>query len=264
MPWIESHDDIWEHHKLDRLQAQLADALPSELDQDEQRVLLVGHIHALWHFTLRNAWRDADLRPWGDAGIERAARWRRKPGALVAALRSAGLLEEFTPHGWMERAGDLVKKRLDREKVRRERLGFPAPGAVRPPNGATTGSQRCATVTDQTQPNHTKPNPPNPAATRLVNRLVEIMRQDDSKARIPGDLASWEAEADRLMRLDGRTEAEALRVLEWAKRDPFWKPNIMSMGKFREKFSTLVLRMGGTSNATAKINGGDYAALKTA
>jgi hypothetical protein len=154
--WLESHDDIWEHHKLDHLQSLLAEELSPAMDADEQRVLLVGHLHALWHFTLRNAWRDADLEPWAEAGIERAIKWRRKPGALVAALRGAGFLDGFTPHGWMERAGDLVKKRLDREASRRVKSGLPPSkvkkraGAVRPPNGETSGSQRGATVQDKT------------------------------------------------------------------------------------------------------------------
>lgn len=261
MAWLESHDDIWEHFKMERLQALIAPDLPPGLDPDEQRVLLVGHLHALWHFTLRSAWsKNADLTPWGDAGIERAVKWRRKPGALVAALRESGFLDGYTPHGWMDRAGSLVKKRLGREDERRKEVG-----TEREPNGPRTEAERSPTGQDiqDKQDNQDRTDTASPAAKSLTHKLVELRLKNDSKAKIPADLSKWEADADRLLRLDGRTPDDAVRVLEWSQRSDFWKANILSMGKFREKYETLLLQMkaGGAKNGVLKVTGGQYANL---
>lgn len=106
MAWIEFHDDIWEHHKTERFADMLG--LPT--------VYAVGHLASLWHFVLRNAWRDANLAPWGDRGIERAARWEGEPGKFVHAARECGVLDGSVVHGWMERAGKLVQDRLYNEQ----------------------------------------------------------------------------------------------------------------------------------------------------
>ena len=109
MAWIESHDDIWDHHKTI--------ALCGKLKISD--VQAVGHLTSLWHFTLRNAWRDANLENWGIVGIERAARWEGKSGRMVEALRSVGYLDNFIVHGWLERAGKLVMDRLYNEERRK-------------------------------------------------------------------------------------------------------------------------------------------------
>lgn len=110
MAWIELDDCIWEHHKTVRLCGLL----------NISEVQAVGHLASLWHFVLRNAWKTADLSPWGDAGIERAARWKGNPGILVAALRDCGFMTGSEVHGWVERAGKLVQDRLYNEKRRKD------------------------------------------------------------------------------------------------------------------------------------------------
>ena len=135
MPWIESHDDIWEHHKLDRLCELL----------EISDVTAVGHLHALWHFTLRNSWRTASLKKWGDRGIERASRWHGKPGIFVKALRRSGWLDGFVPHGWLEKAGRLVEDRLRKEQKRVQEQRRTSPGTTADGSG-TNGGQVSPTV----------------------------------------------------------------------------------------------------------------------
>ena len=80
MAWIESHDTIWEHHKTVKLCEKLKIG----------RAQAVGHLHALWHFVLRNAWRKANLEAWGDAEIERAMFWEGEKNTLINALGKSG------------------------------------------------------------------------------------------------------------------------------------------------------------------------------
>lgn len=137
--WIESDVDIWDHHKTIRL--------CSVLKKPDYSI--VGHLMSLWHFTLRNAWRDADLSKWGDGGIERAARWDGEPGQFVAGLREVGFLDNSSIHGWMERAGKLVSGRLYNEERRNN-------AALRR-NDAVKRRKTVATVPDRTVPDQTIP-----------------------------------------------------------------------------------------------------------
>jgi hypothetical protein len=136
MAWIESHDTIWEHHKTIRLCAML----------NIGRAAAIGHLHGLWHFVLRNAWKDANLEPWGDAEIERAAWWEGEKGACVKALREVGFLDGFVVHDWVERAGRLVGDRLYNEQ--RRKSSVKRPSKRRKP---------LATLPYPTLPNPTKP-----------------------------------------------------------------------------------------------------------
>lgn len=139
MAWIEFHDDIWEHHKTEHF----ADLLGVSL------VTAVGHLGSLWHFVLRNAWRDADLTPWGVRGIARAARWVEEPEKFVKAAQDCGFLEGFVVHGWLERAGKLVQDRLYNEQRRTDNADL---------RRKTASERRKA---DATVPNPTVPNPTN-------------------------------------------------------------------------------------------------------
>lgn len=140
MAWIEFHDDVWEHHKTERL----ADILGLPV------TYTVGHMASLWHFVLRNAWRDANLEPWGDRGIERAARWIGEPGVFVKAARDSGIIDGFVVHGWAERAGRLVGERLKNDTLRKSYV-----------KRKKTVSKHEATLPNPTVPNPTVPNPTN-------------------------------------------------------------------------------------------------------
>jgi len=52
----------------------------------------------------------------------------------------------------------------------------------------------------------------------------------------------WASEISKMKRLDNRTEAEIKQALEFAIKDEFWKTNIRSTKKFREKFETLYIQ----------------------
>ncbi|HRC81360.1 MAG TPA: hypothetical protein PLF27_08230, partial [Sedimentibacter sp.] len=45
---------------------------------------------------------------------------------------------------------------------------------------------------------------------------------------------------DLMMRIDCRSPDEIRQLIDWSHRNPFWKANILSPGKLREKWDTLV------------------------
>lgn len=69
-------------------------------------------------------------------------------------------------------------------------------------------------------------------------------RYPSQKPAREGQLQAWALEFDRCHRLDGRSWEEIRRVLEFSQRDSFWQSNILSGGKFREKYLQLLAKMG--------------------
>jgi hypothetical protein len=76
----------------------------------------------------------------------------------------------------------------------------------------------------------------------LCMRLAALMLANDPKARIPKTVAAWKRWQDAarlLIDADERHYEEADAVLEFSQADEFWKGNILSMPKFREKYPQL-------------------------
>jgi hypothetical protein len=47
---------------------------------------------------------------------------------------------------------------------------------------------------------------------------------------------------NKLIRIDERSEEEIARVIDFSQSSDFWKANILSVSKLREKFATLLLQ----------------------
>lgn len=110
MAWIESHENLGEHPKLKELCFQLM-VKPYEG---------IGHLTLLWHFTLKYAWRDGDLRRFSARVICEAVGWDKDADTFINALRETGWLEKdsFVIHDWMVYAGKLVRDRRYQEDRR--------------------------------------------------------------------------------------------------------------------------------------------------
>jgi hypothetical protein len=74
---------------------------------------------------------------------------------------------------------------------------------------------------------------------KLCYTLRDLMLENDPKAKPKPSSVGWMDAAEKLMRIDERHFEECMAVLEWSQRDEFWKGNVLSMPKFREKYPTL-------------------------
>lgn len=84
--------------------------------------------------------------------------------------------------------------------------------------------------------------PPSDFDFDCVNRLIESCKKTVPNAKVPKsqeDITEWAVEIERMRRLDGHTEAEIKKVLNFAITDPFWKTNIRSTKKLRKQYDTL-------------------------
>ncbi|MGF7431069.1 hypothetical protein PQV03_09930 [Thermoanaerobacterium thermosaccharolyticum] len=78
-------------------------------------------------------------------------------------------------------------------------------------------------------------------------QLAMFMRQcilkNLPKARVPeptiAGLKRWAYDIDLMIRIDKRDPEEIRSLIDWSHRDNFWRANILSPGKLREKWDTL-------------------------
>jgi len=82
---------------------------------------------------------------------------------------------------------------------------------------------------------------------RLVQLLIDLMAKNNPKSHILKNLTEKKQEAwlsaCRLMReKDERTPEEIEAIIKFSQSDEFWKSNILSMPKLREKFDQLWLK----------------------
>lgn len=79
----------------------------------------------------------------------------------------------------------------------------------------------------------------------LTKLLIDLMLQNNPKAKVPSDISKWTINIDRMIRLDNYSPEEIKNMIEWCQADNFWRGNILSTEKLREKAGTLILQMGG-------------------
>ena len=77
-------------------------------------------------------------------------------------------------------------------------------------------------------------------ARRLCELLAGLMVENG--CRPPNISEAWVEEMERIMRLDGRTVEEVEGCIRWCQSDSFWRANILSPKKLRQKFDTMRLQ----------------------
>ncbi len=92
------------------------------------------------------------------------------------------------------------------------------------------------------------PSAPADAAARPeVDRLCQLLadRIAANGTRRPNITKKWRDAARLLMDKDGYTEQQVAWIINWCQADEFWRTNILSMPKLREKFDQLKLKAVG-------------------
>jgi DNA-binding MarR family transcriptional regulator len=81
---------------------------------------------------------------------------------------------------------------------------------------------------------------------KCVTYLINSIKQDMPEAKLPvkdKDVDKWCDSIEKMIRLDKHTQDDVYNTLVFARADTFWKVNIRSASKFREKYETLFLQM---------------------
>lgn len=87
--------------------------------------------------------------------------------------------------------------------------------------------------------------PERPDVERVINSFSELLKANDIKHK-PGQ--TWRTAARLLIDRDGYTPDQILYVARYATADEFWKSNILSLPKLREKFEALKIKAQAANN----------------
>lgn len=83
---------------------------------------------------------------------------------------------------------------------------------------------------------------------KCVDMLIKSCLDSFPNSKVPRTLEEkqkWATDIERMKRIDGRSEQDIMQALRYAIKDSFWKSNIRSTKKFREKFETLFVQSKG-------------------
>lgn len=127
-------------------------------------------------------------------------------------------------------------------------------------SGAIGGGIGGAIALPDPNPTRTRPDPtpvasakPSDAPRDDVDRICEHLaaRIEANGAKRPTVTTKWRDAARLMLDRDERTEDEVHGAIEWCQADEFWRANILSLPKLREKYDTLRMqaqrKSGGTS-----------------
>lgn len=95
----------------------------------------------------------------------------------------------------------------------------------------------------QNAPTFAEDSPEFQLAIRLRERILANLPDARVPRPTPEGMSSWCKQMDYILRLDKRAPEDVARVIDWCQSDSFWRANIMSPKKLREKWETLVLQM---------------------
>lgn len=96
-----------------------------------------------------------------------------------------------------------------------------------------------------------KPKPEfHPEADRLANILADLIEANGSKR--PRVTDAWRDAIDKLIRIDKRAPSDIERAIRWSQAHHFWRSNILSAAKLREKYDTMRLQAIDQAKAQAK------------
>ena len=107
------------------------------------------------------------------------------------------------------------------------------------PSNQNITSEACRPKSDSTA-RKKPPLPPTAEGQRLAQILKGHILRNNPGAKVKeSQVQKWAVEADRMVRLDGRTYAQIAELIDFSQKDDFWFANILSMAELREQFDQL-------------------------
>lgn len=167
-------------------------------------------------------------------------------------LSEAGLIERYEVDGkrFLHITNWEKHQRID--KPNKPRYPLPTSGNEIPATSSRDSREIPAPGTEE-QGNRgaeEQPSPPAPADAQettpapdveaICNHLAD--RIEANGARRPTITKTWRKDARLLLHKDGYTPQQIHWLIDWCQTDTFWRTNILSMTKLREKFEQLKLK----------------------
>lgn len=229
MAWIESHQALRNHPKVLKLAGEL----------NVQVETVIGRLHMLWWWCLDYA-PDGVINKFDEKVIEEVC---KIPLKFLAGANFVDLEGGAKIHDWWDYAGRFLTIRYKNQPHKLSRIRRLYKNHTNNhTNNHTKNVTKTANQPTLTNLNQPTNQPTNPEAQKLAELLANQMVRNNPQAKIPRNLSSWYVEAEKLLLVDNRPFQQAAEVLVWCQTDQFWRSNILSMKKFREKYDQLFLR----------------------
>lgn len=87
---------------------------------------------------------------------------------------------------------------------------------------------------------------------RLTELLISLIEKNTPEWTLKGNKETWAEHIEKLHRIDGRTYEQIEYMIRWTQADSFWRQNILSTAKLREKFNDLIPKL--KASATKEIH----------
>lgn len=196
------------------------------------------------------------------AGLSRTANRRVIDELLVAGLLERLSTETFLVHDYLKHnpSRDEVQESRQRARERtsewRRRNQRGAGDGIR--DGDVTDNSTVTRVRVPAGAPEKKSSTELDRATKktllVVDSFAAQIRERDPQADVAPRSEAWLREARLLLERDGRSTEQVLAVLAWLATDDFWSSVVLSVPKFRAKFTQLVAKMN-TAQKSPTSNG---------
>lgn len=229
----------------------------------EQRLTFIG----LWTHC------DDEGRCVDDARLIKAAVWPlddRTAADIEADLRALSESSLITRYVLNRKPYMAVNGWVEHQRINRptaSRLPAPEdgePAPVPPPTSGNDDAPRAhAQLSEDSRPERNReqgkeqgtgnresssalaPRDPDPAPERVdVERICQHLadRIEGNGSKRPTITKAWRDAARLMIDRDGRTEDQVHGAIDWCQDSDFWRSNVLSMPKLREKYDTLRLQ----------------------
>lgn len=227
MAWIESHQTLGRHPKVEKLAKILK----------IHKAQAIGHLHLLWWWCLDYA-QDGSLVSLTNLDIADAAGWTKQPDLFVDAMVTCGVTRNgfldrsgsgFVVHDWHQYAGRLIEKRRgDYERLKRFRNAAKA----QPDTPDDTQDETHVDTQDETRINSVTPCVSN-EVTNTTNRTNRTNLEEEEKKNPPPPTSSelFPSAALELSPQADQPSAEDLMAVWNSNRGPLPKVNGMTNGR---------------------------------
>lgn len=111
----------------------------------------------------------------------------------------------------------------------------------------------CPTLLNSTLLNFTLPNGGDPFEPddkkfserdmQMAELLTSLIKTNYPDWQMRGNIKTWAAHIEKLHRIDGRTYEQIEYMIRWTQAHEFWRQNILSTSKLREKFNELIPKL---------------------
>jgi len=184
-----------------------------------------------------------------DGHVASAMANRLASATAIAELMSAGLVDEAVGGYYMHDYLEHQQSRADVEKIREKRREAGSRGGRAKASAVASAKQTLKpapsksvadTDTDTDKDSYPEADAPEREdVNALCNHLSQRLTANDVKHNIG---KGWIDAARLLIDRDKRPLPEAHYLIDWATNDTFWKANILSMPKFRDKYDQLRMK----------------------